>query len=329
MPETQLLAEMGKYNEELVKAGIMLGGEGLHPSSKGKKVRFAGSKRTVVDGPFAEAKELIAGYWLWQVKSMDEAVRVGQALPEPDERRIGDRDPPGVRERGVRRRDDARAARAGRPRRRAPRPPRLALSAARYPGAIGHSNPRVAGRGKAARDDCGAGYAPAVIASDETLTPFADGIWISTEPVRFLGLRLTSTMTVIRLGDGSLLLYSPVAMTPARRAAVDALGSVAHLYAPNTFHHRWIGDWAAAFPAARLHAPPDLAKKRRDLRIDRVHGAGAPEPAFAGVVDELRIDGFRLQETVLLYAPARTLVVADLVHNIGRPHTAGPGRIRG
>ena len=83
MPDTQLLAEMGKYNEELVKAGIMLGGEGLHPSSKGKKVRFAGTKRTVVDGPFAEAKELIAGYWLWQVKSMDEAVEWVKRCPNP------------------------------------------------------------------------------------------------------------------------------------------------------------------------------------------------------------------------------------------------------
>ncbi len=83
MPDTQLLAEMGKYNEELVKAGIMLGGEGLHPSSKGKKVRFAGTKRTVVDGPFAEAKELIAGYWIWQVKSMDEAVEWVKRCPNP------------------------------------------------------------------------------------------------------------------------------------------------------------------------------------------------------------------------------------------------------
>jgi hypothetical protein len=158
-----------------------------------------------------------------------------------------------------------------------------------------------------------------VVASDGALTPFADGVWISTEPVSFLGLRLTSTMTALRLGDGSLLVYSPVAMTPARRAAVEALGSVAHLYAPNTFHHRWIGDWAAAFPAARVHAPRDLRRKRRDLRIDRVHGADEPEPAFAGVVDELSIDGFRLQETVLWHAPSRTLVVADLVHNIGQP----------
>jgi hypothetical protein len=74
MPSRELLTDMGKYNEELVKAGIMLAGEGLHPSSRGKRVRFEGSKRTVTDGPFAESKELIAGFWLWQVKSMDEAV---------------------------------------------------------------------------------------------------------------------------------------------------------------------------------------------------------------------------------------------------------------
>jgi hypothetical protein len=74
MPSREILAEMGKFNEELVKAGVMLEAEGLHPSSKGKRVRFAGTKRTVIDGPFAETKELVAGFWLWQVKSMDEAV---------------------------------------------------------------------------------------------------------------------------------------------------------------------------------------------------------------------------------------------------------------
>lgn len=73
-PSEELLTAMGKYNEELVNAGIMLAGEGLHPSARGKRVRFSGEKRTVIDGPFTEAKELIAGFWLWQVKSMDEAV---------------------------------------------------------------------------------------------------------------------------------------------------------------------------------------------------------------------------------------------------------------
>ena len=81
MPSRQLLAEMGKYNEELVKAGVMLAAEGLHPSSKGKRVRFAGSQKTVTDGPFAESKELIAGFWLWQVRSMQEAVELLKRAP--------------------------------------------------------------------------------------------------------------------------------------------------------------------------------------------------------------------------------------------------------
>jgi len=83
MPDERLLTEMGKYNEELVKAGILLAGDGLHPSSKGKRVRFSGASRTVIDGPFAETKELIAGFWLWQVKSMDEAVEWLKRCPNP------------------------------------------------------------------------------------------------------------------------------------------------------------------------------------------------------------------------------------------------------
>ena len=83
MPSTELLAEMGKYNEELVKAGIMLDGEGLHPSSKGVRIQFSGDERSVVDGPFAEAKELIAGYWLWQVRDMEEAIEWAQRCPNP------------------------------------------------------------------------------------------------------------------------------------------------------------------------------------------------------------------------------------------------------
>ena len=74
LPDAKILSEMGKFNEELVKAGVMLAGEGLHASSKGARVRFEGSKRTVIDGPFAETKELVAGYWLWQVRSKDEAI---------------------------------------------------------------------------------------------------------------------------------------------------------------------------------------------------------------------------------------------------------------
>lgn len=84
MPSEKLLTEMGKYNEELVKAGVMLAGEGLHPSSKGARVKLSGGKLSVVDGPFTETKELIAGYWLWQVRSLEEAIEWAKRIPNPD-----------------------------------------------------------------------------------------------------------------------------------------------------------------------------------------------------------------------------------------------------
>ena len=84
MPSEQLLTDMGKFNEELVKAGVMLAGEGLHPSSKGKRVRFSGNKPAVIDGPFAETKELVAGFWMWKVKSIDEAVEWLKRSPFQD-----------------------------------------------------------------------------------------------------------------------------------------------------------------------------------------------------------------------------------------------------
>ena len=83
LPTEQELAEMGNYNEELVKAGVMLAGEGLHPSSKGARVRFSGDNRTVIDGPFTETKELIAGFWLWQVRSREEAIEWVKRCPNP------------------------------------------------------------------------------------------------------------------------------------------------------------------------------------------------------------------------------------------------------
>ena len=85
LPDEKILTEMGAFNEELVKAGVMLGGEGLHPSSKGARVRFNGSERTVTDGPFSETKELIAGFWLWDVRSMDEAIEWVKRCPNPME----------------------------------------------------------------------------------------------------------------------------------------------------------------------------------------------------------------------------------------------------
>jgi hypothetical protein len=84
MPSQELLTQMGNFNEELVKAGVMLAGEGLHPSSKGVRVAFSGGERKVIDGPFAETKELLAGYWLWQVRSLDEAIEWAKRIPNPE-----------------------------------------------------------------------------------------------------------------------------------------------------------------------------------------------------------------------------------------------------
>jgi hypothetical protein len=130
-------------------------------------------------------------------------------------------------------------------------------------------------------------------------------------------MRLTATMTVLRVGNG-LLLHSPLPMTPERRAEVESLGPIAHLYAPNTFHHQWLADWSGAFPDATVHAPAELASKRVDLRIDRFHDQ-ADGCDFGGDVVEIPIRGFRLVETALIYRPGSTAVVTDLVHNIGRP----------
>jgi hypothetical protein len=84
LPDKKILTEMGNYNEELVKAGVMLAGEGLHPSSKGARVKFSGDKKTVIDGPFAETKELVAGFWLWEAKSLDDAVKWAKRAPFQD-----------------------------------------------------------------------------------------------------------------------------------------------------------------------------------------------------------------------------------------------------
>jgi len=153
---------------------------------------------------------------------------------------------------------------------------------------------------------------------DDVLARFADGVWLDSGPVSIVGMPMRSTMTVLSLDDGGVLVHSPVALTPERRAAVLALGPVRHLYAPNTFHHTWIGEWSAAFPDARLHAPRGLRAKRPDLRIDREHGTPL-DPSLARAIHEVRIQGFDLEESALVHLPARTAVVADLVHNVGRP----------
>jgi hypothetical protein len=153
------------------------------------------------------------------------------------------------------------------------------------------------------------------------LNAFGEGVWIASGPVSFLGLRLTSTMTVLRLPDGALLVHSPLPLTAERLAEVSSLGLVTELYAPNTFHHMWLGAWISAFPKARVHAPEELALKRPELRIDRFHDRPGEDACLAGV-DEIPIRGFRLRETALLHRASRTALVTDLVHNIGRPEHA-------
>jgi hypothetical protein len=154
--------------------------------------------------------------------------------------------------------------------------------------------------------------------SAHDLTQFTDGVWLTTEPVRIVGMKLAATMTVLRVPGSRLLLHSPVAMTKERRDAVESLGTVAHLYAPNTFHHIWMSEWANAFPGACVHAPSALRKKRPDLRIDRAHDADSMGD-LDQIFDEVHIGGFALEESVLVHRPSQTLVVADFVHNIGRP----------
>jgi hypothetical protein len=148
-----------------------------------------------------------------------------------------------------------------------------------------------------------------------------EGVWVASDPVRIVGTTLTTTMTILRLSDETLLVYSPVELTPERHAAVKSLGKVSHVYAPNLFHHLHARGWVEAFPDVRVHAPRGLDRKRRDLRVDRVHGSG-PEPGFSELIQEVAIEGFRLGETALFYRPARLLLVADLFHNVGRPQGA-------
>jgi hypothetical protein len=150
------------------------------------------------------------------------------------------------------------------------------------------------------------------------LTPFVDGVWLASEPVRIVGMKLTSTMAVVQLPGSRVLLYSPVPMTKERRAVIETLGTVAHVYAPNTFHHMWASEWASAFPDACVHGPEALRTKRPDLRIDRLHDRDAIGELGA-TFDEVHIDGFRLEESVLVHRPSKSLLVADLVHNVGRP----------
>lgn len=146
------------------------------------------------------------------------------------------------------------------------------------------------------------------------LVQLDDALWVAAVPLRFLGLHLGTRMTIIRRPDGGLIVHSPIALDDALRGEVESLGPVRCVIAPNRFHHLYAGDWARAFPQARLVGARSLEKKRKDLRF---HATILDEldEGFAGTLEPVHMQGCLLQETVFFHAASRTLVSSDLVEN--------------
>lgn len=149
------------------------------------------------------------------------------------------------------------------------------------------------------------------------LAPFGQDIWTADgTPVSFYGFAYPPRMAIIKLGDGSLFVWSPIALSPALKGEVDALGPVRHLVSPNKIHHLFLGDWRSVYPAARLYAPPGLAHKRRDLSFD-TELRDAPEPAWASDVDQVAMAGsWAMTEIVFFHRKSRTAIFADLIENL-------------
>src|SRR5512134_1527065 len=142
-------------------------------------------------------------------------------------------------------------------------------------------------------------------------------IWTETQPLKRLGLTFASRMTVIRLGDGGLLLHSPVCLTPVLGRALDALGPVQHVVAPNRLHHLFCGDYRTAYPGARLYGARGLASKRPELKFDAELGDAAPE-AWSGEIDQAVVEGIPiLNEVAFHHRASRTLILTDLAANGG------------
>nr|AYM54005.1 hypothetical protein [Pyxidicoccus fallax] len=150
------------------------------------------------------------------------------------------------------------------------------------------------------------------------LQPVVDGIHVLTVPFKVGLFDLGGRMTVIRLPDGGLWVHSPVRFSPEARAAVDALGPVRFLLAPNLWHHLAMQDWAAAYPEAKVAAPAGLRRKRPDLRIDLELG-DTPDAGWAGVIDQVHVRGMpEFDEYVFFHRPSRTVLLTDLAFNIHR-----------
>lgn len=146
------------------------------------------------------------------------------------------------------------------------------------------------------------------------LSRLDDDLWTVATPHRMFGLHLGTRMTVVKLHGGGLLLHSPVQISDALRAEVDALGPVQHVVCPNLFHHVYAGPWGAAYPDALLHGPEGLAKKRPELASARVLSA-TPHADWQGDLELVPIDGCELRETVFVHRRSRTVVSADLTEN--------------
>jgi len=149
------------------------------------------------------------------------------------------------------------------------------------------------------------------------LTALTEDLWVYDQPLRFYGIAVGTRMTVVRLADGALWLHSPVQPTPELRAAVDALGPVRWLVAPNRWHHLYVGHWQAAYPAAQAYGARGLAKKRKDLTLAGILDDTAPA-GWAGQIDQIARQGApAMSEVVFLHKKSRTLVVSDTAHNFG------------
>ena len=149
------------------------------------------------------------------------------------------------------------------------------------------------------------------------LTALADDLWVRDQPLRFYGVAVGTRMTVVRLADGGLWLHSPVRPTPELRAAVDAIGPVRWLVAPNRWHHLYVGDWQAAYPQAAAYGGPRLPKKRPDLALAGVLDDDAPA-GWAGQIDQIARRGApAMSEVVFLHRKSRSLIVSDTAHNFG------------
>jgi hypothetical protein len=151
---------------------------------------------------------------------------------------------------------------------------------------------------------------------NEPLLQFGPEIWIADGPVTsFHGFPYPTRMAVIRLSDGSLFVWSPVALTDSLRASVSVLGQVRHLVSPNALHHLFLGQWKSAYPAARLYASPRLRRKRQDLSFD-AELSDAPEPAWAADIEQVALRGsFALTEFVFFHRASHTALFADLIQN--------------